>query len=109
MDYAIKKIIDGLFEEIICITGGKQNQPGKGVAQNLMQCKSSCDMNLNMLKKKRKADEAFDYEYGYVYGIITTATGWYFILHSTEGIFCTSKTEYRISLTEDALNDQTRT
>ncbi|CAG8468400.1 11604_t:CDS:2 [Funneliformis caledonium] len=59
-----------------------------------------------MLKKKRKADEAFDYEYEYVYGIVTTATDWYFILHSTEGIFCTSKTEYRISLTEDALNDQ---
>ena len=45
VDYAIKKIIDGLFEEIICITEGKQNQPGKGVAQNLMQCKSSCDVS----------------------------------------------------------------
>ncbi|CAG8525676.1 10489_t:CDS:2 [Funneliformis mosseae] len=44
-------------------------------------------------RKKRKADEAFDYNN--------------FILHNTEGIFCTSKTEYRISLTEDALNDQT--
>ncbi|GES84248.1 hypothetical protein GLOIN_2v1869260 [Rhizophagus clarus] len=32
----------------------------------------SCDMNLNMFKKKRKADEAFDYEYEYVYGIVTT-------------------------------------
>jgi hypothetical protein len=42
VDYAI---IDGLFEEIICITEGKQNQPGKGVAQNLMQCKSSCDLS----------------------------------------------------------------
>ena len=45
VDYAIKKIIDGLFEEIICITEGKQNQPDKGVAQNLMQCKSSCDVS----------------------------------------------------------------
>ena len=45
VDYAIKKIIDSLFEEIICITEGKQNQPGKGVAQNLMQCKSSCDVS----------------------------------------------------------------
>jgi len=107
VDYAIKKIIDGLFEEIICITEGKQNQPGKGVAQNLMQCKSSCDMNLNMLKKKRKSDEAFGSEYEYVYGIVTTATDWYFILHSTEAIYCTSKTEYRISLTEDALKDST--
>ena len=45
VDYAIKKILDGLLEEIICITEGKQNQPGKGVAQNLMQCKSSCDVS----------------------------------------------------------------
>ncbi|CAG8568881.1 10437_t:CDS:2 [Funneliformis caledonium] len=49
----------------------------------------------NSGRKKRKADEAFDYGYEYVYGIVTI------------GIFCTSKTEYRISLTEDALNDQT--
>jgi len=32
VDYAIKKIIDSLFEEIICIIKGKQNQPGKGMA-----------------------------------------------------------------------------
>ena len=35
------------------------------------------------------------------------ATNWYFILHSTEAIYCTSKTKYRISLTEDALKDST--
>jgi hypothetical protein len=29
-------------------------------------------MNLDMLKKKRKADEAFESEYEYVYGIVTT-------------------------------------
>ena len=34
-------------------------------------------------------------------------TDWYFILHSTEDIYCTSKTEYRISLTEDALKNST--
>jgi len=107
VDYAIKKILDDLLEEIICITEGKQNQPGKGVAQNLMQCKSSCEMNLDMLKKKRKVDVAFESEYEYVYGIVTTATDWYFILHSTEGIYSTSRTEYRISLTEDALDNDT--
>jgi hypothetical protein len=63
-------------------------------------------MNLDTLKKKRTADEAFE-EYEYVYGIVTTGTDWYFILHSTEGIYCTSKTEYHISLTEDALKDST--
>jgi hypothetical protein len=62
-------------------------------------------MNLDMLKKKRKADEAFESDYEYVYGIVSTATEWYFILHSTEAIYCTSRTEYRISLTEGALKD----
>ncbi|GES99431.1 hypothetical protein GLOIN_2v1655004 [Rhizophagus clarus] len=99
VDYAIKKIIDGLFEEIICITEGKQNQRVKAWLKIL------CNMNLNMLKKRRKSDEAFGSEYEYVYGIVTTATDWYFILHSTVGIYCTSKTEYRISLTEDAIKN----
>src|SRR4051794_20754847 len=48
VDYAIKKILDDLLEEIICITEGKQNQPGKGVAQNLMQCRSSCEVSNTM-------------------------------------------------------------
>ena len=60
-----------------------------------------------MNKKKRKVDEAFDPDYEYVYGIVSTGTDWYFILHSTEGIYSTSRTEYRISLTEDALKDDT--
>src|SRR2546421_11536886 len=64
-------------------------------------------MNINMNKKKRKVDEAFDPDYDYVYGIVSTGTDWYFILHSTEGIYCTSKTEYRISLTEDAIKNPT--
>jgi hypothetical protein len=64
-------------------------------------------MNINMNKKKRKVDEAFDPDYKYVYGIVSTDTDWYFILHSTEGIYSTSRTEYRISLTEDALKDDT--
>ncbi|GES98263.1 hypothetical protein GLOIN_2v1688027 [Rhizophagus clarus] len=60
VDYAIKRIIDNLLEEIICITEGKQNLPGIGIAQNLIQCKSSCEQNLDTLKKKRTADEAFE-------------------------------------------------
>ena len=38
VDYAIKRIIDNLLEEIICITEDTQNLPGIGVAQNLIQC-----------------------------------------------------------------------
>ena len=65
-------------------------------------------MNVYMNKKKRKVDEAFELDYDYVYGIVSTGTDWYFILHSTEGIYSTSRVEYRISLTEDALKDDTK-
>ncbi|RGB21974.1 hypothetical protein C1646_776891 [Rhizophagus diaphanus] len=61
VDYAIKKTLDELLEEIICITEGKQNQPGKGT-------------NLDMLKKKRKADEAFESDYEYVYDALEDPT-----------------------------------
>ncbi|GBB85885.1 hypothetical protein RclHR1_01840046 [Rhizophagus clarus] len=84
VDYAIKKILDDLLEEIICITEGKQNQATMGICKNLLQCRSACDMNINMNKKKRKVDEAFDPNYDYIYGIVSTGTDWYFILHSTE-------------------------
>ncbi|GBB89091.1 hypothetical protein RclHR1_15770002 [Rhizophagus clarus] len=39
--------------------------------------------------------------------IVSTGTDWYFILHNTEGIYSTSRTEYQISLTEDVLDDDT--
>jgi len=45
IDYAIKRVIDNLLKEIICITEGKQNLSGIGVAQNLIQCKSSCEVS----------------------------------------------------------------
>ncbi|CAG8649658.1 5114_t:CDS:2, partial [Ambispora gerdemannii] len=61
VDYAIKKIINEMLEEIICITEGKQNQATMGICQNLM--------NLDMIKKKRKVDEALEAKYDYVYGI----------------------------------------
>ncbi|PKK59535.1 hypothetical protein RhiirC2_290916 [Rhizophagus irregularis] len=62
--YAIKKIIDSLNEELICITEGKQNQEVLGIMQNIMQ--------LHTNKRKRKASEAFDDDFDYLYGIVTT-------------------------------------
>ncbi|CAG8573577.1 16855_t:CDS:2, partial [Acaulospora colombiana] len=104
VDYAVKKIVDTMVEDIICVTEGKQNQAGIGIAQNLMQCESSEQTN----RRKRKVDEAFrDSYYEYLYGIVSTASDWYFLLYSSEGIWCTSKTEYHISLTESALDDDT--
>ncbi|PKY29349.1 hypothetical protein RhiirB3_474369 [Rhizophagus irregularis] len=76
VDYAIKKIISEMLEEIICITEGKQNQATIGICQNLLQCQSACDININMNKKKRKVDDAFDPDYDYVYGIVSTETDW---------------------------------
>ena len=46
VDYAIKKILDDLLEEIICITEGKQNQATMGICQNLLQCRSACDVSI---------------------------------------------------------------
>ncbi|RIB28404.1 hypothetical protein C2G38_2137362 [Gigaspora rosea] len=92
-------------EGLLCVAEGKQNLPAIGFAQNLVQLESSCQTNLKK-QKKRKASDAFggdDYEY--LYGIVSTGTDWYFILYTTEGIYCSSETEYHISLTKSALKD----
>ena len=75
VDYAIKKLLDSLREEIVCITEGKQHQVAIGFAQNLMQIESACQTN----KRKRKAEEAFANEYDYMYGIVTTGKAYYCI------------------------------
>jgi len=69
---------------------------GQFIPQNVIQCESAHQTN----KRKRKADDAFGEEFDYLYGIITTATEWYFLLYTSEGISCTSETEYHISLTK---------
>ena len=49
VDYAIKKIISKLLVKIICITEGKQNQATLGICQNLLQCRSACDVSITSL------------------------------------------------------------
>ncbi|CAG8566200.1 5665_t:CDS:2, partial [Paraglomus brasilianum] len=39
----------------------------------------------------------------YIYGIISTGVDWHFIMFTSEGIFCTSNSEYQIYLTKKAL------
>ncbi|RIA94244.1 hypothetical protein C1645_803641 [Glomus cerebriforme] len=56
--------------------------------------------------EKRKASEAFDDEFDYLYGIVTTASDWYFLMYTPERIYC-SKADYHIALTEDILDDDT--
>ena len=89
--------------------------------QNVMQLESSYYTN----KRKRKASEAFEGDFDYLYGIVTTgkiflaldcvkngrcyllsmlATDWYFIMYTPESIYCT-KADYHIVLTEDILEN----
>ena len=68
VDYAIKKIIDVVNEELIAITEGKQKDLVAGFVQNVMQLESSHHTNT----RKRKASVAFDDEFDYLYGIVTT-------------------------------------
>ena len=74
-----------------------------GFAQNLIQCESALHVNKN--KRKRKSGEAFGDDYDYIYGIVTTATEWYFILFALDGISCTSKNPLNIRFTESALKE----
>ncbi|RHZ89257.1 hypothetical protein Glove_16g217 [Diversispora epigaea] len=58
-----------------------------------------------MNKRKRTADQAFQNDDDYLYGIVSTATEWHFIKLATEGLYCTSKSEYRINLSKTALKE----
>ena len=72
VDYAIKKVIDVVNEELIAITEGKQKDLVAGFMQNIMQLESSHHTNT----RKRKASMTFDDEFDYLYGIVTTGRAW---------------------------------
>ncbi|PKY54578.1 hypothetical protein RhiirA4_481748 [Rhizophagus irregularis] len=93
VDYAI-----GALEELFCITEGKQFQIDIGFAQNIMQCESAYRTN----KRKQKVDDA---SYDYIFGIVTTATEWYFLLYTPDGISCTSRNPLSIHFVESALKE----
>ncbi|CAG8663671.1 10781_t:CDS:2 [Funneliformis caledonium] len=57
VDYTIKKIIKELFEEIICITEGKQNQPGK--SERRMK-HSTQNMSMFMALSQQPQTDALD-------------------------------------------------
>ena len=84
VDYAIKAL-----EELLCITEGKLHQVVMGFAQNLIQCESA--LQVNRKNRKRKSGEAFGEDFDYIYGIVTTASEWYFFLFTSDGISSTSK------------------
>ena len=72
------------------------------ISKNILQCESALQTN----KKKRKASDAFKEDYDYLLGIVTTATEWYFLLYTSEGILCTSQMEYYIRLTRNIAKEE---
>ncbi|CAG8663785.1 10218_t:CDS:2, partial [Paraglomus brasilianum] len=92
-------------EDLLCMAEGKQNLPTIGFAQKPCPAGEFVSDKFKN-QKKRKASDAFgESDYEYLYGIVSTGTDWYFILYTTEDIYCTSETEYHISLTKSALKN----
>ncbi|CAB4445987.1 unnamed protein product [Rhizophagus irregularis] len=56
--------------------------------------------------EKRKASVSFD-EFDYLYGIVTTASDWYFLMYTPERIYC-SKDDYHIVLNEKIMKDDVK-
>ncbi|RGB37321.1 hypothetical protein C1646_757095 [Rhizophagus diaphanus] len=96
VDYAIKDA-----ENLICITEDKpQRNIIEGFAQNIKQLESSCQTN--MRKRKRVDDDDFDY----LYGVVTTARDWHFLLYTPGKISQGSKLPFSIEFSEDALDKE---
>ncbi|RHZ90272.1 hypothetical protein Glove_1g47 [Diversispora epigaea] len=94
VDYAISGM-----EDLLCITEGKPRNIKIGYLWNIKQLESSFHTN-----KKRTVDQAFnDDGYNYLYGIVSTGADWHFIMFTSDGLYCTSKTEYQIDLTKKVL------
>ena len=89
-------------ENLICVTEDKpQRNVVEGFAQNIIQLESSFQTN----KRKRKRDDEDDFDY--LYGIVTTARDWHFLLLYTLGkISQGSKLPFSIVFSEDALDKE---
>ncbi|CAG8843601.1 15416_t:CDS:2, partial [Gigaspora margarita] len=93
-DYAIMESKSG---NLICITEDKMDRSiQEGIAQNIRQLESSHDVN----KKKRKRGENEDFDY--LYGIVTSAREWYFLLHDPGKISISNATPFIIQYHEKA-------
>jgi len=86
-------------ENLICVTADKpQRNIVEGFAQNIKQLESSFQTN----KKKRKRGDDDDFDY--LYGIITTARDWHFLLYTPGIISQGGKLPLSIEFSEDALD-----
>ena len=85
-------------EELLCITENKQRDKFNiGIAQNIMQLESAYEMNK---RKRKRVDDDFDY----IYGVVTTAQEWHFLLYTPGSISKGRKIPYTVQFTDDALN-----
>ncbi|POG78534.1 hypothetical protein GLOIN_2v1537759, partial [Rhizophagus irregularis DAOM 181602=DAOM 197198] len=56
--------------------------------------------------KEKKASVVFDDEFDYLYRIVTITLDWYFLMYTSERIYC-SKDDYHIVLNEKIIKDNT--
>ena len=86
-------------ENLICVTEDKvQRTVLEGFAQNIKQLESSYQTN----KKKRKRDDGDDFDY--LYGIVTSARDWHFLLYSPGEISQASELPVTIEFNKKALD-----
>ncbi|PKY59292.1 hypothetical protein RhiirA4_481899 [Rhizophagus irregularis] len=84
-------------ESLICVTEDKvQQKLTEGFAQNIKQLESSYETNK---RKRKRGDDYFDY----LYGIVTSARDWHFLLYSPGEILQASKAPFSIEFTEESL------
>ncbi|RHZ46107.1 hypothetical protein Glove_634g24 [Diversispora epigaea] len=102
VDYAIKtsKISDNL-EELICITETKRNTENIGTIQNILQLENAFYLN-----KMQKTDRDSKDYYDYIYGIVTTADKWSFLMYTPENIYL-SEGSYPIKIDKEELRNST--
>ncbi|PKY45850.1 hypothetical protein RhiirA4_542898 [Rhizophagus irregularis] len=82
---------------LIYVTEDKvQQKLTEGFAQNIKQLESSYETNK---RKRKRGDDYFDY----LYGIVTSARDWHFLLYSPGEILQASKAPFSIEFTEESL------
>ncbi|CAG8577678.1 1948_t:CDS:2 [Gigaspora margarita] len=106
VDYAIKVKDNSGNNKLIAITEAKQSEVLLGFGQNILQLTASYQKNEN--KRKQKAEQAFSNDaFDYLYGVVTIAIEWYFILYTPKKFYCL-KNRYSINIDKSALEDNSR-
>ncbi|CAB5210386.1 unnamed protein product [Rhizophagus irregularis] len=74
--------------------------------EELEQCITEIKRRMGIIGSAtvRSPSVAFDDEFDYLYGIVTTASDWYFLMYTPERIYC-SKDDYHIALNEKIMKD----